>query len=547
MEYKYTVLLIFSVGILTSWAYYLYLSLIFKNFTAGIFKPLIKKINMEVNTTENKTLEQDYRDLAGLLSNIVDSLPIYFFVKDTGDNFRYVYSSPLMNQLYGRYHNDVVGKTDFDLFLDPVVAQSFRDMDEEVVKTGKMQRFVEQMIDPKGILRTMDTMKLLAPREDKPPYLVGISWDITKQRQVEEELHSYNKRLALACQAGKIYPWLWDLVNGTAELSLEENGQIKHVQITHASFTEKIHPDYRKVYENITTAFMRGEIDSMRFSFPCRYFSDEYVWLEKIGEVYEADPDGKPIRSIGILRDMTVDKRHEADVQAKRLAEESDRMKSAFIANMSHEIRTPLNAIVGFSTLLAESDDEEEKKEYLRIIESSNEFLLQLIGDILDISKIESGKMEFIYTTLRLSEIFAPQQQAFALRVAPDVKVIFESDGNDYCIVSEKTRLTQVLTNFLSNAVKFTSSGSIRFGYRLTDDGIYVYVTDTGMGISKESQASIFNRFVKLNSFKQGTGLGLSICKTIIEKLKGKIGVESEEGKGSTFWFTIPCQPMKVK
>ena len=303
----------------------------------------------------------------------------------------------------------------------------------------------------------------------------------------------------------------------------------------------------RKVYENITTAFMRGEIDSMRFSFPCRYFSDEYVWLEKIGEVYEADPDGKPIRSIGILRDMTVDKRHEADVQAKRLAEESDRMKSAFIANMSHEIRTPLNAIVGFSTLLAESDDEEEKKEYLRIIESSNEFLLQLIGDILDISKIESGKMEFIYTTLRLSEIFAPQQQAFALRVAPGVKVIFESDGNDYCIVSEKTRLTQVLTNFLSNAVKFTSSGSIRFGYRLTDDGIYVYVTDTGMGISKESQASIFNRFVKLNSFKQGTGLGLSICKTIIEKLKGKIGVESEEGKGSTFWFTIPCQPMKVK
>ena len=500
---------------------------------------------MEVNTTENKTLEQDYRDLAGLLSNIVDSLPIYFFVKDTGDNFRYVYSSPLMNQLYGRYHNDVVGKTDFDLFLDPVVAQSFRDMDEEVVKTGKMQRFVEQMIDPKGILRTMDTMKLLAPREDKPPYLVGISWDITKQRQVEEELHSYNKRLALACQAGKIYPWLWDLVNGTAELSLEENGQIKHVQITHASFTEKIHPDYRKVYENITTAFMRGEIDSMRFSFPCRYFSDEYVWLEKIGEVYEADPDGKPIRSIGILRDMTVDKRHEADVQAKRLAEESDRMKSAFIANMSHEIRTPLNAIVGFSTLLAESDDEEEKKEYLRIIESSNEFLLQLIGDILDISKIESGKMEFIYTTLRLSEIFAPQQQAFALRVAPDVKVIFESDGNDYCIVSEKTRLTQVLTNFLSNAVKFTSSGSIRFGYRLTDDGIYVYVTDTGMGISKESQASIFNRFVKLNSFKQGTGLGLSIVKRFTQLMGGGIHVTSVQGSGSTFTVDLPFGKIK--
>lgn len=146
--------------------------------------------------------------------------------------------------------------------------------------------------------------------------------------------------------------------------------------------------------------------------------------------------------------------------------------------------------------------------------------------------------MEFIYTTLRLSADIRSPAASFRLESGPDVKVIFESDGNDYCIVSEKTRLTQVLTNFLSNAVKFTSSGSIRFGYRLTDDGIYVYVTDTGMGISKESQASIFNRFVKLNSFKQGTGLGLSICKTIIEKLKGKIGVESEEGKGSTFWFT---------
>ena len=244
------------------------------------------------------------------------------------------------------------------------------------------------------------------------------------------------------------------------------------------------------------------------------------------------------------IRTLSMNRKLEA---ARRAVEKMSQVKSSFIQHITHEIRTPLNSIVGFSTLLAESDDEEEKKEYLRIIESSNEFLLQLIGDILDISKIESGKMEFIYTTLRLSEIFAPQQQAFALRVAPDVKVIFESDGNDYCIVSEKTRLTQVLTNFLSNAVKFTSSGSIRFGYRLTDDGIYVYVTDTGMGISKESQASIFNRFVKLNSFKQGTGLGLSICKTIIEKLKGKIGVESEEGKGSTFWFTIPCQPMKVK
>ena len=190
--------------------------------------------------------------------------------------------------------NDVVGKTDFDLFLDPVVAQSFRDMDEEVVKTGKMQRFVEQMIDPKGILRTMDTMKLLAPREDKPPYLVGFHGDITKQRQVEEELHSYNKRLALACQAGKIYPWLWDLVNGTAELSLEENARSSMCRSPTLVLRRRSIRDYRKVYENITTAFMRGEIDSMRFSFLV-VISRMSMYGWKIGEVYEADPDGKPI------------------------------------------------------------------------------------------------------------------------------------------------------------------------------------------------------------------------------------------------------------
>lgn len=491
-------------------------------------------------------LEQKYKDLSGLLSNIVNSVPMYFFVKDTGDDFRYVYSSPMMNQIYGRFHNDVVGKTDFDLFIDPVAAQSFRDMDEKVLRSGKMQRYVEQMLDPRGELRSMDTMKLLVPREGKAPYLLGMSWDITKQRRIEDELHENNKRLALSCMAGRIYPWIWDVINETAELSLVKDGEMIHTYISHESFTEKIHPADQQMYRDVVNAFARGEIDSLKLSFRCKYFSDEYVWLEKIGEVYEYGNDGKPLKAIGILRDITVDKRHEADVQAKRLAEESDRMKSAFIANMSHEIRTPLNAIVGFSTLMAQVETQEEKQEYLKIIESSNDFLLQLINDILDISKIESGKLEFIYTKFSLNDIFKPQEHAFTLRADPGVKVIFENDGSNYSIISEKTRLTQVLTNFLSNAIKFTSSGSIRFGYKLSKNGIHAYVTDTGTGIRKDAQATIFDRFVKLHKFKQGTGLGLSICKTIITMLNGEIGVESEEGSGSTFWFTIPCNPIKV-
>lgn len=502
---------------------------------------------MASNDPENRNYEQEYKNLSGLLSSIIDSLPLYLFVKDTGDNFRYLYSSPMMNQLYGRFHNDVVGKTDFDLFLDPFTAQLFRDKDAEIVATGENQRFVEQLVDPKGLLHSVDTMKSLIPREGKAPYLLGMSWDITKQSQIEEELHGINKRLALACQFSGIYPWIWDMRNGTAEITIVENGNIRHMPLMHESFTEKIHPDDRQLYCDITGAFAQGEIEVMKFSFRSCYFTKEYVWYDKIGEVYEFDSDGKPFKSIGILRDITSDKRQEEDRQAKLLAEESDRMKSAFIANMSHEIRTPLNAIVGFSTLMAQADSEDEKQEYLKIIESSNEFLLQLIGDILDISKIESGKMEFIYTTFRLNDLFAPQQQAFSLRAQPGVKVIFENDGSNFCIVSEKTRLMQVVTNFLSNAVKFTSSGSIRFGYKMTDDGMYCYVTDSGAGIDKEALTTVFDRFVKLDAFKQGTGLGLSICKTIITMLHGQIGVDSEVGKGSTFWFTIPCIPLKVK
>lgn len=501
---------------------------------------------MKLVNSEADALEQKYKDLSGLLSNIVNSVPMYFFVKDTGDNFRYVYSSPMMNQLYGRFYNDIVGKTDFELFADPVTAQSFRDMDEKVLRTGQMQRFVEQMLDPRGELRSMDTMKLIVPREGKAPYLLGMAWDITKQCRIENELYENNKRLALSCMAGRIYPWIWDVVNETAELSQVKDGEMVHMYISHESFTEKIHPDDQQMYREIVNSFARGEIDSLKLSFRCKYFSDEYVWLEKIGEVYESGDDGKPLKAIGILRDITIDKRHEADMRAKHLAEESDRMKSAFIANMSHEIRTPLNAIVGFSTLMAQVDSEEEKQEYLKIIESSNDFLLQLINDILDISKIESGKLEFIYTDFNLNDIFKPQEHVFTLRAESGVKVIFENDGSNYRIISEKTRLTQVLTNFLSNAIKFTSSGSIRFGYRLAKNGIYAYVTDSGTGIRKEVQDSIFDRFVKLDKFKQGTGLGLSICKTIITMLHGEIGVDSEEASGSTFWFTIPCIPIKI-
>lgn len=227
--------------------------------------------------------------------------------------------------------------------------------------------------------------------------------------------------------------------------------------------------------------------------------------------------------------------------EAKDRAEESDRLKSAFLANMSHEIRTPLNAIVGFSELLSETDDLDERRDYTHIIQNNNELLLQLINDILDLAKIEAGTLEFVNTDVNINELFTDIEQTFRKKVENNIQLSF-TEKLPVCIVhSEKNRISQVISNFLTNAIKFTTEGSINFGYKLQNkDTLYFFVSDTGCGISEEEASRIFDRFVKLNSFAQGTGLGLSICQMIVRRLGGDIGVTSEKGKGSTFWFTMP-------
>lgn len=232
-------------------------------------------------------------------------------------------------------------------------------------------------------------------------------------------------------------------------------------------------------------------------------------------------------------------------MEAKEKAEESNRLKSAFLANMSHEIRTPLNAIVGFSNLLITTDDKEEKDMYISIIENNNNLLLQLINDILDLSKIEAGAMDFNYTNVDLNSLLYELQEYTQTRTKEGVKVIFDERLPNCFIQTEKIRFTQVISNLLNNATKFTSEGSIRFGYKLNkEDELYFYVSDTGTGISADHISKVFGRFVKLNEFAQGSGLGLSLCQTIIHNMNGQIGVESVEGEGSTFWFTIPYIPV---
>ena len=229
------------------------------------------------------------------------------------------------------------------------------------------------------------------------------------------------------------------------------------------------------------------------------------------------------------------------DSQLKReRAEELDRLKSAFLANMSHEIRTPLNAIVGFSQLLAETDDPEERHEFVEIIDSNNRMLLQLISDILDLAKIESGTMDFKFADMSVKEVINEIVTSFRIKMPDNVALIAPKDSPECQIYSDRMRLMQVISNFLNNAIKYTSEGCITLAYEIIGDEIKFSVTDTGDGMSQEIQAHIFDRFYKGNTFKQGTGLGLSICETIVNRLGGRIGVNSELGKGSTFWFTHP-------
>ena len=221
-------------------------------------------------------------------------------------------------------------------------------------------------------------------------------------------------------------------------------------------------------------------------------------------------------------------------------AERSNQLKSAFLANMSHEIRTPLNAILGFSRIIAETENAEERLQYYDIVEKNNMRLQELINEILDLSKIESGMMEFNYAPVSLYTLCEDVKNTYSFRCQPGVELVFEESDPSLVISTDRNRLFQVFSNLIGNATKFTAKGSISFGYKLTEKEIVFHIADTGSGISDDKIDKIFDRFIMANNQVQGTGLGLSISKIIVEKLGGKIAVQSKMGTGTTFTFTLP-------
>ena len=371
-----------------------------------------------------------------------------------------------------------------------------------------------------------------------------------KELQIARQAQDLNQKYQLVLKASNMMTWIWDVKEARLECnniyltqrSIRDKGTDGQFCMSADEFYSGIHPEDLEQMQDAINKLIAGE--SISIDEEIRYLDDtglEYTWIEIFAIVGKTDPEGKHAYLTGGTTLINQRKKMEQELRDKEKIEESNRLKSAFLANMSHEIRTPLNAIVGFSNLLAQTNPSEETKEFCEIIETNNELLLQLVNDILDLSKIEAGQMDFIYSEFNVSTLFRSLYQTFQSRVKDGVTLYCEIPEQDCVIYSEKNRLTQVITNFLTNACKFTFQGSIRMGYKEREDGLYFYVKDTGKGIERKNLPHVFERFAKFDSFIQGTGLGLSICQTILDNLHGKIGVESEEGKGSTFWFTIPC------
>ncbi|WP_416987797.1 ATP-binding protein [Alistipes finegoldii] len=368
-------------------------------------------------------------------------------------------------------------------------------------------------------------------------------------RNTEEEI-TRKFILGMALSQTKIFPWFFDL--GHNRMVIDERW-FAHLglpagdgTIGTEDFFRLVHPEDRGRLADAFAKQLAGEMNPDTFTYRLRRGDGTWEWFEEQSVYLGQTGDGSPCRIVGICQSIHAHKTSEDGLRAARdKARESDRLKSAFLANMSHEIRTPLNAIIGFANLLTSEDipfSEAEKQEYSRLITSNGDQLLRLISDILDLSKIESNTMEFHFGEHSLHALLTDIYQAQRLCMPEGVRLRLDMPQADTPIVTDASRLKQVVNNLINNAAKFTDNGSITFGFRSPQgcEKVELFVHDTGKGIAQEHLDRIFERFYKADSFVKGVGLGLSICRTITEYLGGAISVESESGKGTRFTIQHP-------
>ena len=364
----------------------------------------------------------------------------------------------------------------------------------------------------------------------------------------EEEMQ--RRFFNMAVEESSIYPWQYNMHMNRFHFPgglLRRFGYTGDTDLlARDEMDTLIHPeDLLHTRRNFDAILLGNEINS-RMSFRLKSADGSYEWWEFRSTAYDGLTVDTPYMVLGVCQSIQRYKdTEEALIAARDRALQADKLKSAFLANMSHEIRTPLNAIVGFSSLLAETDEAELRHVYMSLVQENNELLLNLISDILDISKIEAGMIDLVMGRVDVPQLCREVIATFSHKKRDTaVELRFDENSPQIVIDADKNRIVQVLSNFLTNALKFTTKGSITLSYLLEDESqVRFCVTDTGKGIPDEQKHEIFNRFVKLDSFVQGAGLGLSICQSLVNRMGGKIGVESREGEGSCFWFTHPYVP----
>lgn len=379
--------------------------------------------------------------------------------------------------------------------------------------------------------------------------------DITEKCNAERDLREFAHKLDVTMNVAHIIPWRWDIRKHKIMCEAMRMLRRSHYNVTamaedvrvinEEDYLNCIHPDDMERVCDVYRRFVEGRLEyiKMEYRFIRRKPKCDMVeWIEVCAAVTERDDNGMPTVLIGSMLLITERKRQEEMlIAARERAAEADKLKMAFLANMSHEIRTPLNAIVGFSNLLAKTVDVDKKQRFINIINKNNQLLLKLIGDVLDMAKVESNTLDFNFRPTDLNHLIQEVDSTMRIKLSNDVMLNYVLGAPDCIIDTDPDRLNQVLMNLLNNAAKFTTKGSITFGYELRDDEIYFYVRDTGIGIPDQDAERLFSRFTKLNNFIPGTGLGLSISRSIVEMLGGSIGVKSAgHNRGSIFWFTIP-------
>lgn len=365
-------------------------------------------------------------------------------------------------------------------------------------------------------------------------YFIGTITCIDKDKIQQRTLEEYKRKNELVRQASNIADWQYNIASGY--FTSEQENFIFQFSMTFDEFLEKIHPDNRAVLLESFQQLVNNEAEKMHLNIHM-LIEEEYRWVSSFGSISKRDENGNPLELAGLCFDVN------NEINRLEISEKERKLTHNFIANISHEIRTPLNAIQGFSQLIAETANSPESKEYAEQVMRNTEQLLNLFHDILELSYLDSGTRKLDLIECNVNALLHDWEcDAKIQLINSPLKVIIEcTTAVEKPILTDPSILTQVVTNLVNNAAKFTKEGEITIGYRPGESNeIYFFVRDTGCGIPAEQQKEIFTRFVKLDNFKQGTGLGLSICKNIIKALGGKIGVKSELGKGSEFWFTLP-------